>query len=716
MEFSDETYVENDGVLWKGVLREVKRARLALQPVYEAFTNALEAIKIREENGDDFAPEIVITIRSTQATDSSNVFDKLTIEDNGIGFNNEEFERFNRYKDFTKGYKNLGSGRIQYAHYFGRTNFVSTYKTENETRKREFVVSKADDFLNNNAIVFHKSDASCDECDNGTRVTFNGLIDSTRRIYHDLTADELKTSLLDRYLQYFCTNKTTLPKMLIKHYVFEELKGECEIEAYDIPNVDKTENITLNYSRISNDSRRIEHTEEFEEFTINSYRIPASRLDENRINLTSKDEIVENIELNLDLLSKKDKVGDDHFMFLISSDYIDDRDSDERGMLKIPTYETFSSNELFSEDEILLDDIQLSVNESLVRMYPEIKEIKEKHESDFERLKEMFLLDDDDIDFKISVNDTENKILEKVYSNEAKKVAAIDANIKNRIDGLDRLDTTSDNYLDLLQEEVEELVRVIPLQNKTALTHYVARRKLVLELFNKILERQLEVQNDGGRNDDEKLLHNLVFQQSTVNPEQSDLWLINEDFIYFGGTSESELKDVKINGDKILRDDLTEEETEFVNSLNENRLAKRPDILLFPEESKCIIIEFKNPNVNVSKHLGQINNYATLLRNLCKPEFEFITFYGYLIGEKINHLDVKAYDGDFVEAYHYDYMFRNHKGISNLFVEKKGSLYMEVIKYSSLLERAKRRNEIFIEKLTKKLEVNNEEEIEGDDS
>ena len=73
------------------------------------------------------------------------------------------------------------------------------------------------------------------------------------------------------------------------------------------------------------------------------------------------------------------------------------------------------------------------------------------------------------------------------------------------------------------EEEIERIVKVIPQQNKTDLTHYVARRKLVLELFSKIIERQLLIQNDGSRNKDETLLHNLIFQQSSGLPQNSDL-------------------------------------------------------------------------------------------------------------------------------------------------------------------------------------------------
>jgi hypothetical protein len=334
-------------------------------------------------------------------------------------------------------------------------------------------------------------------------------------------------------------------------------------------------------------------------------------------------------------------------------------------------------------------------------MYNEIEVVKQKHNTQLERLKEMFLLDNETATaIKISVNDTESKILEKFYEVEAKKEATIDASIKESIDRLEALNTTSKNYYKELEKEIQHLVKAIPQQNKITLTHYVARRKIVLELFKKILDKETLVQKKIGRNIDEKLLHNLIFQQSQSNPENSDLWLINEDFIYFKGTSEDQLKEIEVDGVKLLRSDLTPEEEEFRLTLGENRYIKRPDILLFPQENKCIIIEFKNPDVNVSEHLTQINNYATLIWNFADSRFKITTFYGYLIGEKIHSMDVRAHDGDYIEAYNFDYLFRPFKKIPGFFQPGDASLYTEVIKYSTLLERASNRNEIFIKKLS----------------
>jgi type I site-specific restriction endonuclease len=149
----------------------------------------------------------------------------------------------------------------------------------------------------------------------------------------------------------------------------------------------------------------------------------------------------------------------------------------------------------------------------------------------------------------------------------------------------------------------------------------------------------------------------------------------------------------------LFKNEFTQAEEEYLKSLGENREIKKPDILLFPEEGKCIIIEFKNPNVNVGEHLNQLNRYASLIRNFSHEEFQIDTFYGYFIGEGIIARDVRAFDGDFKESYHFDYLFRPSKTIPGE-DRSDGSLYTEVIKYTTLLARAKRRNKIFIEKLT----------------
>lgn len=701
MKYKDNQYIVPESLYWKGVLHNIPKSRSALQPIFEAFTNAIEAIKIKQQSQASYKGQISIKIKATETTipDSFN-FASLSITDDGIGFDNEQFKRFNTYRDITKGFKNLGSGRIQFVHYFDSTTITSVFKQDEKYFKREFSVSKKKVFLDKNSIVLHKYCKETTLAETQTTITFSNLLENSG-IYNKLDGNELKEQLKKRYIHYFCHNRKNMPLIDIQFFVQGKLKSEITITETDFPNIDKTETLRLKYSKVAKNGTSIEKSDRTEDFKIDAFCISSHLIDNNDLKLVSKGEIVEDSEIKLESIPKGEHIKGYKYIFLVSSEYIDDRDTDMRGVLNIPSLENFTKNRnLFTEEEILIEEIQEGVNNRINTMYPEIEEVKREHVEQFEKLKEMFLLDDETASsINISINDSEGKILEKFYEAEAKKVANCDAKIKEIIDGLEKLDTTTDKYSELLEERIVRLVKEIPLQNKVTLTQYVARRKLVLELFNLINNKKLATQLNDDRNKDEKLLHNLIFQQTNSNAEDSDLWLINEDFIYFKGVSEKFLKDIELDGVKLLRENLTDEEEKFRVSLNENRFSKRPDILLFPDEGKCLIIEFKNPDVNVSSHLSQINNYASLIWNFSSPQFQFNTFYGYLIGEKVNSFDVRSHDGDFKEAYQFDYLFRNQKVIPGLFVKGDASLYTEVIKYSTLYERAKRRNNIFIKKL-----------------
>src|SRR5205814_9730029 len=99
------------------------------------------------------------------------------------------------------------------------------------------------------------------------------------------------------------------------------------------------------------------------------------------------------------------------------------------------------------------------------------------------------------------------------------------------------------------------------------------------------------------------------------------------------------------------------------------------------------------------KYLTQIDSYASLIRNYTVDTIQITTFYGYLIGESIEPKDVLGRVSRYERAYHFDYLFRPSETVHGFDGRSNGSIYTEVIKYSTLLERAKRRNRIFIDKL-----------------
>ena len=266
----------------------------------------------------------------------------------------------------------------------------------------------------------------------------------------------------------------------------------------------------------------------------------------------------------------------------------------------------------------LLDDIVEETNNNINRLYNELDSKNQEKNKTIDELQQMFLLNPctvEKIRRKIKNTDSEETILKAIYQADSEIEAQKDDAIRKQLEEIKTITPDkTDDYSTKIQEKVDELITSIPLQNRTVLSKYIARRKIVLDLFDEILNRELESLKNGKRID-EKLLHNLLFQQGkySENPDDSDLWIINEEFIYFRGVSEERFEDIEYQGKKIFEKEFSEEDKRYLNSLGERRLTKRPDVLLFPEENKAIIIEFKAPDVNVSEHLSQIDFYANIL-------------------------------------------------------------------------------------------------------
>jgi len=700
MKLENNTLLISEGVWYPTILREVKKSTNALQPIFEAVTNSFEAIALQKDS--NFNAEITVKLYFSTTLFGERAFDRIIIEDTGIGFNDAEFNRFLTYKDDRKGFRNRGSGRIQLLHSFNSCEFTSIYQKDGLYFERKFIFSSLPAYLNQNAIVFLQHTKETSENTSGTKLVMAGLKNPKDAPSFAITGQNLKEILIEHYIEYLCAHKKNIPAFKIETYINGEIDEQLKIEESDIPDIDSSRNFDLTYQELDPLTQNLKDSDQKEQFTIHAFKIAKFQLAKNAIKLTSKGELVENndFKINLNVLSADDHIDKERFLFLISSPFIDARDQDVRGDLNLYSRDKYKADPFRGDEpQIFLDDIEKAANENIMTMYDGIVQKNTEKIERIEQLKNMFLLNDAYIhDIAISINDTEEKVLEKVYTAESKQIARGDAEIKRQIDTISALDPSDSTYHNKLKDLVDKFVMEIPHQNRAALTHYVARRKLVLDLFEKILKRGLHVQQTG-RNEDEKLLHNLLFKQRSNETNTSDLWILNEDFILFHGASEFELMNIEINGDRIFREQFSMEEQRFINSLNEKRLEKRPDVLLFPSEGKCIILEFKSPKVNISDHLTEINNYAALILNFTKSEFNFDTFYGYLIGESIEPDDVRFSDADFKHSFHFDYLFRPAKAIVGKYKGKDGSLYTEVVKYSALWNRAMKRNEVFTQKL-----------------
>jgi hypothetical protein len=704
-------YLKAFGTRYDGRIQKIAKSADKIRPIYEAFINSYEAIKNISEGRITIGIQFSKTLFPEKNEDLE--FDNITVEDNGIGFNDEEFTRFLNLDDTSKGIGNKGSGRVQFIHYFEKAEYESVFEDKSSStgfKRRVFTLSKNEAFLKNNAIVRLDSDEEVSATASYTILKLSNPLEKAgsqkqenRSFFKSLSTEDLKTNIRNKFLALLCDNKNNLPEIKLQRMINRIVDSENEqtITQQDIPDIDKSNEIEVYYSKINMEGK-VEKSTNKEVLNLRSFKIPQSELAKNSIKLVSKGEIAK--EIKLDNLASDDLIDNNRYLFLISGNAIDNADIDTRGgNLKIPS-ETelkkfYGEPDLFPEEVITIDEIRETANEKINAEYPEIIEHAKQKQIEIDALKDMFLLNDETIKkAKIKYTDDEAIVLEKIYKADSELVAKKDIEIKKRIDALNQLTPNNSDYQEKLTIEVKALTKEIPLQNRTSLTQYVARRKMVLKLFQKTLDYELEKLKNGGRID-EKLLHNLIFQQASDKPEDSDLWLIAEEFIHFEGVSEIKLTDIEYKGEKIFDKEFSEDDQRYLNSLGEKRLEKRPDILLFPQEGKCLIIELKAPDVNVSEHLTQINFYASLIRNYTRNDLTITAFYGFLIGEDIEDRDVRGRISNFEHSLHLDYWFQPSQKVIDFNGRIDGSIYTEVTKYSTLLKRAELRNKIFIDKL-----------------
>ena len=682
--------------------KHVKKHSSYLQPIFEAISNSLEATSGKDD---------IITIRINKAkTLNQEQYSFLSIDiiDTGIGFNDDNFGRLRRLYDESKGQNNFGTGLVQYLHFFNNTDIYSVFEEEGLKYKRRIVLSK--NFYATQKSVIWSSEKEVVDIDTpiGTMVSFYyPLSDEDKEKYNELTTTELRDRILIHYLSRFCLNRDNLQQIKLEYYINSICDKDSVqvITGKDIPQPDYTDSVQVNYSKISVDGNTIIKTPNTEEFIINSYSLPCSIQKRNEVKLTSKNETVEVSGIDFSIIKDSPKINNSYLLFLISSSYLTQQDSDLRGQLAIYSKKDFlkKRNLLSGEEQILTDDIEEKVTSSITTHYKSISKVKESFESQIDELAEMFSLDRrilNEVGYK--AGDSDQSILKKVYEYNADISAKHDAGIKSVMDSLKELTPSSKDFKKKLNEKVKKVTELVPQINRTELVRYISKRKVILDLMQKTLDKQLDCQqknSKGKKINHESFLHNILFSQHSDDPLDSNLWMINDDFIHYKGISESELRNIKVENELFFREDLTKEELEELTAYNRDKLGNRPDILLFPKEHKCIIIELKSMDADVSKFVSQVSQYAGLIRQYAKDRFEITTFYAYLIGESFTLNEVKRANPFFKKAYYFDYLFCPNYPVDGGENRRDGEMYIEVIKYSTLLERAVFRNKIFTNKI-----------------
>lgn len=210
-EMKQEEYIKAKGIWYASEIKTIKKNNThALHPVYEAFTNAWEAI-LDKFAVPDFSHGIICIefyIKTMLYGEEEKIFDfdKIVIQDNGIGLDESNFERLINIRDDGKGHSNKGTGRIQFIHFFDETKIKSIFTENNETKKISVTLSKKNEFIKKNAILrVDEISTIPNTIDLSTEVLFFSPVDKNDELYYvNTTIDIIKREIIHHFLSTFC--------------------------------------------------------------------------------------------------------------------------------------------------------------------------------------------------------------------------------------------------------------------------------------------------------------------------------------------------------------------------------------------------------------------------------------------------------------------------------------------------------------------------------
>lgn len=701
-----------------------------MAPLSEAVMNSLDSIEKRKTEGDSFNPEIGISLFFQVSKDllgntSINIA-SCEIEDNGKGFTKENYERFLRLGDKSKNLNNRGTGKIQIFHRFESMEISSIFQENGKKWHREASYSINDN--EENKVVETNKDTEQKTTVKLSRFYGN---EEEKQYLNSFSSNciNLKREFIRLLLLRLYSEKNSGLSIKLKVYINDELKAQDEICSSDIPEPDKEEKVKINTVKLvdiknnsdANSCIEWEIVNSDNELYVRRFKLSVDDIDENGVFLCSKNVQVKKFPFSI--LRKNTNFDGYRYITSVSGSILDDERNVNQSIdgftfpLKKDVENNIKQGDLFTRgnEYIFFDEIKEKVGNQLENMYSDVKSLKEEKNKSVQEIAAKYGISEDVISkTKIGLNDSDEDITKKLFEVQAKQLAEQSITIQNTYEELVELETkefdpSDEEYETKFRETSRKLLELIPQQNKDELARYVIRRDMVVRLLKLALKNELAKQLDWKkkkaagetvREDQEGLIHDIIFKRKSINGP-NDLWILNEEFVHFNGCSDLPLNEIECGGEKLIKDGIDIEEALTSVGLDiGHRLEKRPDIFLFPEEGKCILIEFKAPGVDVSLHLDQLPKYAKLIANYSKKKIT--QFYGYLIGENINRLDIPD---RYNRAVYSNYWFNPSETIKDLNTDFPiADLYQEIIPFSTIGTRAEMRNRSFAEKLG--IEVN----------
>ena len=515
--------------------------------------------------------------------------------------------------------------------------------------------------------------------ESGTTVRLVGL----KRPTFDKKLQTIARNLVERLLPYFIAEDYRCPKIVLAESDLSE-----EICLNDFVSNEVSEFIQEIPVHLNQFTLKATATEE--DFAVRVFKIYSPGNQKSRISLVAHKREVSGSALDkyvpefVEEFYEKDNDGVGHERNYIikaytSGPYLDRTVSLERGGF-----------EFHMENEVMLGIAQVEIEREVATIAQDAvgRDIELRQDRKKERVQTY--VDDEapwhkEILSKIDLSEMpHNPTVEDIETRLQKEKLSQELSIKGDVEKI-----LSEKSLENVKENVVKIVNKISDTNKNDLTHYIALRRKILDLFRKSLES-----DESGHYSSEGVVHDIIFPRkgnTEVTPfHDHNLWIVDERLNFTKYVS----SDVPLNGKNTGRPDLL---------VYDKRVLFRGD----NEPSNPItIFEFKKPQrddfVNRSSSEDPVQQIIRYVNNIRDGEYKTpegrqmqvaknTPFYGFVVCDLTSKVETwLEREKDFRPMPDRLGWFQ---WVGNI------NLYVEVISWDKILKDARMRSQIFFQKL-----------------
>ncbi|WP_317897159.1 hypothetical protein [Aurantibacillus circumpalustris] len=648
----------------KGKINEKKLAYSnTLLPLFEAIINSIQAI---EEDSSTKPGIIEIDIIRSQQKDL--VFDEqetlpeiidFSVRDNGIGFTEANYDSFNyAHSTYKKGGK--GIGRFSWLRAFSRAEIESRFRENDKWNLRKFSFEPT-----KRGIEKHSLEEVNSTNERYTTVKLNGLKEEYRK-WCNSKSEDIALKIIEHAFIYFLSNDcprillNDLGKTIVVNDLFQLFtNGQVTTRTLDIRT---------------------------RKFKLSIVKLYSNKVD-NKIHYCANNREVLFDKISMDIPELDNFLTDENgksfsIGIFVEGEFLDANVNDERTAIN------FNKGEIEFPDQINQDELRKSITDLLSQEFErQISELSEtrivkvrEFVAQHPRYRQLLKYKTDRLK-KIPSTLSEEKMEIEVFKIQQELELDVKKETKTVIKFIE-----SEEDLNEFDEKHRELYAKIIEVGNAKLSEYVIHRKLVIDLFDKLLKREAP----------EKAVHSLIFPLKTLSDEigfeDHNLWMLDE----------------KLSYHKYLASDKSFKQNTQVDSNSKDR----PDILVFnkpfafsndekPYES-IVLVEFKRPMRNdytdVENPITQINKYAREIiegeaKDKNKREFDFrpnTPIYSYIVCDLTKKLKAFAKDAGYKQLPSGDGFF---------FFNDNYNMYVEIMSFDKVLKDSKERNRVLFEKL-----------------